>query len=82
MASVYDPLGIVSPLLLVAKTIYRQICDSKHSWDAPLQEVFKNKWISWIESLPSLQVIPRIIPRTYAVINGVELHGFGDASKD
>ena len=29
-----------------------------------------------------LQLIPRSIPTKYAVINGVELHGFGDASKD
>ena len=82
MASVYDPLGIVSPFLLVAKNIYREICDSRHSWDAPLQELLKIKWIAWIKSLPSLQKFPRCIPKTRAIISGVELHGFGDASKN
>ena len=30
MACVYDPLGIVSPLLLIAKNIYREICDGRN----------------------------------------------------
>ena len=81
MSFVYDPLGRVSPFLLVAKSIYRQICDSRHSWDAPLSELFQTKWIARIESLPNLQQIPRSIPTKRAVIRGVELHGFGDASK-
>ena len=34
MASVYDPLGVASPLLFVAKHIYRLICDKKLAWDA------------------------------------------------
>ena len=29
MASVYDPLGVASPMLLVAKQLYRNICDEK-----------------------------------------------------
>ena len=40
------------------------------------------KWIAWIKSLPSLQKFPRCIPKTRAIISGVELHGFGDASKN
>jgi hypothetical protein len=33
LANVYDPLGVVSPVLL-----YRETCDSKIRWDAPLPE--------------------------------------------
>ena len=31
LASIYDPLRIISPTKIVGKTIYRNICDSKLS---------------------------------------------------
>ena len=40
IAKVYDPLGITSPVMLVAKLLYRDICDGKISWDAQLPEPF------------------------------------------
>ena len=33
LASIYDPLGFVSPFILVGKIIYRNLCDLKFSWD-------------------------------------------------
>ena len=36
LASIYDPLGIVSPITLAGKIIYRMICDSKLGWDQQL----------------------------------------------
>lgn len=38
MAKVYDPLGLVSPAMLVIKLLHRDICDSKVPWDAKLSE--------------------------------------------
>ena len=31
LASIYDPLRIISPTTIIGKTIYRNICDSKLS---------------------------------------------------
>jgi hypothetical protein len=43
MASVYDPLGIASPSLLIAKQLYRNICDLKIAWDKELpNDMIKN----------------------------------------
>ena len=33
LASIYGPLGFVSPFILVGKIIYRNLCDLKFSWD-------------------------------------------------
>ena len=33
LASIYDPLGLVSPGVLTAKVISLDICDHKLSWD-------------------------------------------------
>jgi hypothetical protein len=41
MAKIYDPLGLAAPILLTAKVIFRDICDSKLRWDADLPEELK-----------------------------------------
>ena len=82
MVSVYNPLGIVSPLLMIAKQLYRTICDQKLPWDKQLPTDIERKWSSWLKSLPELLTIPRSIPILNKEINGIVLHGFGDASKE
>ena len=36
ISSIYDPLGVICPVTLLGKEIYRQICESKLSWDEQL----------------------------------------------
>ena len=36
LASIYDPLGIISPATIIGKIIYRDVFDSKLSWDDEL----------------------------------------------
>jgi hypothetical protein len=38
IAHVYDPLGLVSPMTLQRKLIFREACESKTPWDAALPE--------------------------------------------
>ena len=38
LASIYVPLGIVAPVLLQGKFIYRDVCDRKLTWDQQLPE--------------------------------------------
>ena len=38
MAKVFDPIGLVSPIMLNAKHLYRETCETKHTWDGPLQK--------------------------------------------
>lgn len=38
LAKVYDPLGLVSPVMLEGKLIYIEICNQKLAWDAPLPD--------------------------------------------
>ena len=33
MTSVYDPLGVILPMLLVGKQLYRTTCNKKTAWD-------------------------------------------------
>ncbi len=46
-AKVYDPLGLVSPSTLIAKMLYREMCEAKLPWDGELNERFKQRWKEW-----------------------------------
>lgn len=39
LAKVYDPPGLVSPVMLDGKRIYRETCNQKITWDAPLPKL-------------------------------------------
>ena len=80
MAKIYDPLGLAAPILLTAKVIFRDICDSKLGWDADLPEELKRRWEKWLKNLPVQLKMPRAIPREIGVIVELILHGFADAS--
>jgi len=80
----YDPLGVLSPVVVSFKILIQEICESHVDWDQPLEELQAKKWQELITELKRAQ--PILIPRSYfsGVIGEVEstgLYGFCDASK-
>ena len=52
MAKICDPLRLAAPILLTAKVIFRDICDSeivKLKWDAV---EMKRRWEKWLKNSP------------------------------
>ena len=92
--STYDPLGILSPVLLQGKIIQREVLPQKGrgspsidrlGWDDPLPAEHKLRWNQWLRSLDdiSLITIPRCHkPKGFGKVSSYELHCFSDASKD
>ncbi|KAK3730894.1 hypothetical protein QZH41_012605 [Actinostola sp. cb2023] len=80
LAKVYDPLGLVSPITLSGKIIYRSVCDDKIGWDVPLPEPLAKMWRKWESSLPKEVELPRSLAIYRDDIESIELHAFGDAS--
>ena len=80
VAKIYDPLGLVSPIILGGKLLYREACNEKCPWDATLPKHLVKKWLKWESQLPCLVEIPRALPQSQEPINEVSLHSFGDAS--
>ena len=80
LAQVYEPIGLVSPVRLNGKCIYREACDHKIAWDAPLPTAIGTKWRNWEQKLPNTVSLPRCLTIHQEPIKEVKLHAFGDAS--
>ena len=91
--SVWDPLGLLSPLLLKGRLLQREMFEDRQGkpkgvavqWDAPLEMKYFQKWCDFKDSLTILDTIS--FPRAYyspAVVPVImrELHCFSDASYD
>ena len=55
ISSVYDPLGAVSPVILVGKQILQALCRQNISWDDPIPEDILPLWEKWWTELPLLE---------------------------
>jgi len=83
VARIFDPLGQIAPVLLIAKLIFSQIWASNIGWDDFIPETIAIEWTKFIETLPALSSLK--IPRRIVAEGGsaahAELHVFGDASE-
>ena len=81
LVKVYDPLGLVSLVMLKGKLIFKDVCDEKQPWDAKLNEPIAQRRKKWEQSLPLRQLVPRSIVSYQEPLQDIELHAFGDGSK-
>ena len=47
VASVYDPLGLVAPVVLPAKRMLQELCRSGRGWDKELPKEISMEWQAW-----------------------------------
>ena len=80
LASVYDPTGLMSPAHLIGKILYREICESRISWDESVPQTIKIKWEKWKRDIVNKVEIPRSLTLKLEPTTFVDLHIFGDAS--
>lgn len=83
VASIFDPLGFVAPIILKGKQILQRMCQDKVGWDEPLPDDFRPRWEAWLQDLHNLSAveIPRhYIPLAAKEVLQCELHHFSYAS--
>lgn len=78
---IYDPLGLVSPMSLQGKMIFREACETKISWDTVLPDKLSKLWASWESNLPASVSTKRSLVAYEEPIDALELHSFGDTSR-
>ena len=80
---VYDPLGAVSPVILVGKQILQALCRQNVSWDDPIPEDILPLWEKWRKELPLLEKLRfpcSLKPTDFGDPVHTEIHSFSDAS--
>lgn len=82
VAQLFDPLGLISPVVIRAKIFIQDLWLAKIDWDVPLSTELQHRWDKFREELPALSnlCIPRWLHITSSAVS-VELHGFSDASQ-
>ena len=79
----YDPLGLVSPVVFQGRGIFQEATKLKLSWDDPVPNDIAQKWSAWLNSLndlPKLTFDGCVMPNDFA--GGVaELSHFCDGSQ-
>ena len=84
VASMYDPLGLVSPIMMSGKLILQEVVKLKQDWDEPVvSSEIQGRWQQWLDSLSKhvhrlkfSRCITFSVPGQYVY----ELHHFSDAS--
>ena len=80
IAKLYDPLGLIAPVVVRAKIIMQQLWLLSIGWDDPVPENMRMSWDRYYRELPKISA--HRIPR-YALspCSAIQLHTFSDASK-
>ncbi|XP_062283902.1 uncharacterized protein LOC133988306 [Scomber scombrus] len=85
VSSIYDPLGMVAPVILPARQILQQLCRLKPGWDDNIPENLEQTWSNWLRDLGLLsdyKVKRCLKPHGFAHPVSSQLHHFADASEN
>ena len=82
-AGIFDSLGLLSPVILIAKYIMQLIWRLKLDWDDDLPDSILCDWKKRVAELSSVASvrIPRCVKGSLAAPDELKLHVFSDASE-
>lgn len=78
----FDPLGLVSPLLVTGRAVFQDSWRARLAWDEPLTHELRERWTAFIEQLAEVSSLTfsRPLRPADAVPGSEALHCFSDAS--
>lgn len=81
LARIYDPLGFLSPLTIIAKVLVQRLWILGIGWDEDPPADVVDFWNRYLEQLPILQSLQ--IPRCVSInkLQSCQIHGFSDSSE-
>lgn len=86
LMSLYDPLGLLSPVTSILKVLMQDIWRSGVDWKAVVTDEHHSRWLGWLDMLKQVENLS--IPRCYLkrldnwTDAETQLHVFMDASRD
>ncbi|XP_076384620.1 uncharacterized protein LOC117224036 [Megalopta genalis] len=81
IAKIYDPLGLLGPVIITAKLILQELWTLRIDWDESLPMAIHNKWSQYYSQLPLLNQARFRRKTIIQSASNIELHGFCDASE-
>ena len=80
IASIYDPIGFLSPIIVKLKILFKNICNEKGGWDDVIDDSSKKMWNEWVENADKLEfrVKRSFIPTSISSIINLQYHTFFD----
>ncbi|XP_043284935.1 uncharacterized protein [Venturia canescens] len=81
IAKIFDPLGLLGPIILVSKILMQKCWKAKITWDESVPTALHSAWQSFAEQL---LLINNLKIDRHLLINDpvdIQIHGFCDASK-
>ena len=83
IAKIFDPLGLITPFTVRAKTLLQQMWLAGCDWDEPVTEALNDQAIRWFSELPALSTVtvPRCLRQGNDAPTATTLHVFTDASE-
>ena len=79
---IFDPLGILAPVVLEARLLFCESCKMKIGWDDPIPDELMRRWNKWKENLDGLKevTVKRCFKQDSVNLRNTQLHVFADAS--
>ncbi|XP_048514740.1 uncharacterized protein LOC105689042 [Athalia rosae] len=80
IARIFDPLGLLQPIIVTAKLLIQELWRTNPNWDESVPQAIQTEWHRYATQLPSLNEVSfdrKVIMHAHATI---QLHGFCDAS--
>ena len=84
LASIYDPLGMVGPLVLGGRLCFQELCKIKLDWNEKITDQMKlmtERWIRNLNYIKDVSMKRSLTPEHFGHIIKRELHFFTDASE-
>ena len=84
IASIYDPLGVISPFIMTAKIVLQELSRMQIKWDEKIPHMLQktwNKWLQYLSLLSTFKIRRCLKSPSLGRVAHVELHHFADASE-
>jgi hypothetical protein len=83
IATIFDPLGFVSPFIVVAKILLQELWARGYEWDDEIKDEIAQRIAKWLDQLEQLSVVkvPRCLQAAKPVVS-TRIITFVDASKE
>ncbi|CAK9831432.1 hypothetical protein ANTRET_LOCUS8425 [Anthophora retusa] len=81
IAKIFDPLGLLGPVTIIAKIFMQRLWQLKVDWDESLPASLHTDWTTFVQQLLHLDNVGFKRNTTQRGTRRIELHGFCDASE-